>query len=65
MLPHFMGEMDRELIRLLPGEVDLARDWWLTVHQDLQSVPRIRAVIDFIVASMRRDRAVLRRRGGA
>ena len=34
-------------------------DWWLVVHQDLQSVPRIRAVIAFITATMRRDHDVL------
>jgi hypothetical protein len=28
----------------------------LVVHQDLQSVPRIRAVIDFITGTMPRDR---------
>lgn len=61
MLPHFMGEMDPLLVRLLPDQINLSRDWWLVVHQDLQSVPRIRALIDFIVEVMRRDHRILKR----
>ncbi|QRG07050.1 LysR family transcriptional regulator [Xanthobacter dioxanivorans] len=60
MLPHFMGEADEGLVRLLPAQISLTRDWWLVVHQDLQSVPRIRALIDFIVDVMRRDHRILK-----
>lgn len=59
MLPHFMGGQTDRLVRIMKTEINLVRDWWLVVHQDLQSVPRIRAVIDFITATMRRDRDVL------
>ncbi|APG93054.1 hypothetical protein SAMCFNEI73_pA0077 (plasmid) [Sinorhizobium americanum] len=47
------------MVRLLAAEVNLVRDWWLVVHQDLQRVPRIRAAIDFIIEIMRRDRSVM------
>jgi DNA-binding transcriptional LysR family regulator len=59
MLPHFMGGQTEKLVRVMKAEINLVRDWWLVVHQDLQAVPRIRAVIDFITASMRRDHDVL------
>lgn len=59
MLPHFMGGQSDKLVRIMKTEINLVRDWWLVVHQDLQSVPRIRAVIDFITATMRRDHEVL------
>ena len=59
MLPHFMGGQSDKLVRIMKTEINLVRDWWLVVHQDLQSVPRIRAVIDFITVSMRRDHDVL------
>ena len=58
LLPHFMGGQTDKLVRLMKTEINLVRDWWLVVHQDLQSVPRIRAVIDFITATMRRDHDV-------
>jgi DNA-binding transcriptional LysR family regulator len=59
MLPHFMGGQTDKLVRIMREDINLVRDWWLVVHQDLQSVPRIRAVIDFITAAMRRDHDIL------
>lgn len=59
MLPTFMARRRGGLVRVMPREVDLVRDWWLVVHADLQNVPRIRAVITFISEIMRRDQAIL------
>jgi DNA-binding transcriptional LysR family regulator len=59
MLPHFMAGNEEPLVRVMEAEIHIVRDWWLVVHQDLQSVPRIRAVIDFITDVMRRDYDVL------
>jgi DNA-binding transcriptional LysR family regulator len=59
MLPHFMGGQTDKLVRVMKPEINLVRDWWLVVHRDLQSVPRIRAVIDFITTAMRRDHDIL------
>lgn len=59
MLPHFMVDGESDLVQVLASEVNLVRDWWLVVHQDLQNIPRIRAAIDFIVEIMRRDQSIL------
>jgi DNA-binding transcriptional LysR family regulator len=59
MLPHFMARDEKALVRVMEAEINLVRDWWLVVHQDLQTVPRIRAVIDFITDVMRRDCHIL------
>ncbi len=59
MLPHFMAASEPGLVRVMSSEINLVRDWWLVVHKDLQSVPRIRAVIDFISEVMKRDQHVL------
>jgi len=59
MIPHFMAYDDPSLIRVLPKEINLSRDWWLVVHQDLEGVPRIRAAIDFLETIMLRDQHVL------
>ena len=59
LLPHFIGGQTDKLVRAMKAEINLVRDWWLVVHQDLQTVPRIRAVIDFITMTMRRDHDVL------
>ena len=58
LLPHFLVKNDSNLVRVLPGEIQLTRDWWLVVHQDLQRVPRIRAVISFLESAMEKDRKV-------
>lgn len=59
MLPHFMVHRHSGLVRVLGSQIDLVRDWWLVVHQDLQRVPRIRAAIDFVASVMERDADML------
>lgn len=59
MLPHFMVHGRAGLLRVLPSEINLVRDWWLVIHQDLQNVPRIRAAVDFIIEVMDKDRTIL------
>lgn len=45
----FAAERDPALVRLLP-EVEIQRSYWLAVHADMQRLPRVRAVMDFIDA---------------
>jgi len=35
---------------------------WLTVHRDLRSTPRVRAVLDFLIGEFKRERLTLRGR---
>lgn len=49
-LPCFIGERDRDLVRIEEGAPYFARDIWLVVHGDLQKTPAVRAVMDFVVA---------------
>ncbi len=59
MLPHFMAARRPGVVRVLAAEINLVRDWWLVVHQDLQAVPRIRAITDFVITTMRQDSRIL------
>ena len=59
MIPHFMAVRDPGLVRVLPNEINLVRDWWLVVHPELEAVPRIRATVDFLTRVMVRDRDIL------
>ena len=36
------------MVRVLPGEISLTRSLWLTVHQDLAELARVRAAVRFI-----------------
>lgn len=52
----FAAEHDPALVRLLP-EVEIHRSYWLAVHADMQRLPRVRAVMDFIDAVVADRRA--------
>ncbi|MDY7227163.1 LysR family transcriptional regulator [Hyalangium rubrum] len=48
LLPCYLGDTEPGLLRVCPPEKVPPREAWLVVHQDLQRVPRVRAVIDFL-----------------
>jgi DNA-binding transcriptional LysR family regulator len=47
-LPCFIGDRDRDLIRVGEDVPPFARDIWLLVHRDLRRTPAVRAVMDFV-----------------
>lgn len=47
---------DQRLVRLLADEIEARHAYWLVVHADLQRVPRVRAVIEFLDDLARRLR---------
>jgi DNA-binding transcriptional LysR family regulator len=47
-LPCFLGERDRDLVRIHEDVPSFARDIWLVVHRDLRKTPALRAVMDFV-----------------
>jgi DNA-binding transcriptional LysR family regulator len=49
-LPCFLGERDRDLVRLHGDVPPFARDIWIVVHRDLRKTPAVRAVMDFAAA---------------
>lgn len=48
VLPCFIGDVMREVVRVMPPQDDMATDLWLLTHPDLEQVPRIAALIDFL-----------------
>ena len=54
-LPRFLGERDRDLVRL-QGVPSFARDIWLAVHRDLRKNRTVRAVMDFAAAVISENR---------
>ncbi|HEU0099585.1 MAG TPA: LysR family transcriptional regulator [Allosphingosinicella sp.] len=48
VLPAFLAREEAGLERVLPGEVNLTRSLWLTVHQDLAELARVRTAVRFI-----------------
>lgn len=59
MLPHYLGGGD-PLIKRIPTETTpVDRDLWLVVHPDLRRAPRIRAVMDYLIALFEREGRLL------
>lgn len=62
VLPAFLAAPHKALLPLLDEQVRLTRSYWLSVHDDLAHLARVRAVLDAITAAVRADRAQFIRR---
>jgi DNA-binding transcriptional LysR family regulator len=60
ILPAFIARERSGLVRVLADEVSLTRSLWLTVHQDLAELARIRAAVKFIRAEVEAARGMFR-----
>ena len=61
VLPRYLGDAEPTLRRLDMPDAP-SESVWLTVHRDLKQTPRVRAVLDFLAASMKADAGLLRGR---
>ncbi|MDA1024100.1 MAG: LysR family transcriptional regulator [Proteobacteria bacterium] len=48
MLPTFVAQTDPRLRQVLPQQVVVKRDLWLSVHNDLEHIARVRQVVQFL-----------------
>ncbi|MFN3232122.1 MAG: LysR family transcriptional regulator [Alphaproteobacteria bacterium] len=55
----FAAEHDRRFRRILPKEIDIRREFWLVVHEDLRHVARVEAVCDFLADLLHDNQALL------
>lgn len=49
-LPSYIGDADPNLVRVLPGKVEVRRTYWIVVPRGLQRLPRVRAAAELIQA---------------
>ncbi|MEZ4440064.1 MAG: LysR family transcriptional regulator [Polyangiaceae bacterium] len=61
VLPHYLARHDPRLTHL-PMPDEPSETLWLTVHRDLARTPRVRALLNFLAASMKADASRLRGR---
>ncbi|BBK39082.1 transcriptional regulator [Allostella sp. ATCC 35155] len=59
VLPCHMGDADPGLRRLGPPIEEASTEQWLLVHRDLRVLPRIRGVMEALVALFQSERAVV------
>ena len=55
-LPCFLADPEPALRRVLPPEPALASELWLLTHPDLRRTARVRAFMDHLAASLRKER---------
>jgi DNA-binding transcriptional LysR family regulator len=59
VLPCFLADPEPALQRALPPEPGLASELWLLTHPDLRRTARVRAFMDRLAASLRKERGRL------
>jgi DNA-binding transcriptional LysR family regulator len=59
ILPCYLGDNDPQLQRIGAPIAELFAEQWLLVHRDLRALPRVRAVMDAVIALFQRERAML------
>ena len=60
VLPAFLAGEEEGLVRVLPEEISLTRSLWLTVHQDLAELARVRAAVGFIRDEVEKARGLFK-----
>lgn len=55
LLPYFSAKRDPRLIAVLPSGVKIRRDLYVAVHQDIEHVGRIRALVRFVTDLFKSD----------
>lgn len=56
VLPCFIADADKRLVRVLPKKVVLTRTFWMIVHSDMRDIARIQATCEFVAEEIRRSR---------
>lgn len=56
MLPCFLADSDPRLVRVLPEDMTVLRQFWLSYSEDLRRLTRITAVADHLVAAVEQHR---------
>jgi len=58
VLPHFIGDIDPQLWRVLP-DLHITRSFWLATHRETHPFPQVRLFINWLVDLTTRHRALL------
>jgi DNA-binding transcriptional LysR family regulator len=59
VLPSFTAARDTRIKPLLVDQLSIKRDLWLSVHEDLRNMARVKALTTFITRLIERDQNFL------
>lgn len=52
VMPNFIGDKDRDVVRVLPDMEAMTYETWLVVHRELKTNRRVRLVFDFLLEEL-------------
>lgn len=56
LLHSFIAKNEKELIPILPNKINIKREYWMVVHENLYNLQRIKAVISFLNSVIKSER---------
>jgi DNA-binding transcriptional LysR family regulator len=59
LLPRYLAARDAGIVQVSLGKRLPTRDLWLLMRRELKTVPRVRAVADYLAAVFRREQRLL------
>jgi DNA-binding transcriptional LysR family regulator len=59
LLPHYLAAKDPGLVPIPLDHRPPDRDLWLLIRSDLAKAPRVRAVADYLIDLIRKERPLL------
>ncbi len=60
LLPCFLGDVEKDLIRVPGTDVTPSNSIWILFHRDLKRTARVRAFVDYMVDAIRQNRPLLK-----
>jgi len=59
VLPCFVGDLDNELIKLHPQEIDIVRSFWLVTHPESKRLSHVATVWDYLKKLVKQQESLL------
>src|SRR3546814_10424761 len=59
VLPCFIGDSSKELVRILPDDVEITRNFWMVIHRDVRHLAWVDAFVRWLDAIVNDERALL------
>ena len=59
VLPCFLGDSERALVRVLEPHDDLSLDLWLLIHPDLRHTARVKALMQHLLENLQLQKALI------
>ncbi len=56
LLHSFIAKNESELIPILPNQINIKREYWMVVHENLFNLQRVKAVINFLNSIIKKEK---------